>query len=378
MKQKAYAAAGVDIDLGNKVKSTLPQLLASTHRREVLGKVGGFGGLFALDLKKYREPVLVSSVDGVGTKLKIAFAMDRHDTIGADLVNHCVNDIAVLGAEPLFFLDYLGTGKLEPHVFTDIIKGFARACAENRCALIGGETAQMPGFYQKGEYDVSGTIVGVVEKSRMLDGQKTVRAGDAVIGIASSGLHTNGYSLARKIFFEQLKLKPKSRVPELKNTIGDELLKVHVSYGPLVQRLLEKFNPVAQASGLCKKGKYNHRPEACATVKAFAHITGGGFVDNIPRVLPKRCDVVIRKGSWDMLPIFKMIKTKGGVPDAELYQVFNMGIGMVAIVSADKADTVLKFIRASTLRSAATEDGQKHPAWLIGEVVKGRGQVRVM
>ena len=242
MKQKAYAAAGVDIDLGNKVKATLPQLLAATHRREVLGKVGGFGGLFALDLKKYREPVLVSSVDGVGTKLKIAFAMDRHDTIGADLVNHCVNDIAVLGAEPLFFLDYLGTGKLEPHVFTDIIKGFARACAENNCALIGGETAQMPGFYQKGEYDVSGTIVGVVEKSKMLNGQKTVRRGDAVIGIASSGLHTNGYSLARKIFFEQLKLKPTSRVPGLKGTIGEELLKEHISYGPLVQKLLKKFN----------------------------------------------------------------------------------------------------------------------------------------
>ena len=367
MKQKAYARAGVDIDLGNKVKATLPQLLAATHRREVLGKVGAFGGLFALDLKKYREPVLVSSVDGVGTKLKIAFAMDRHDTIGADLVNHCVNDIAVLGAEPLFFLDYLGTGKLEPHVFTDIIKGFARACAENRCALIGGETAQMPGFYQKGEYDVSGTIVGVVEKSRMLNGQKTVRAGDAVIGIASSGLHTNGYSLARKIFFEQLKLKPKSRVPELKNTIGAELLKVHVSYGPLVQKLLKKFNPVAQASGLCKKGKDNHRPEACATIKAFAHITGGGFVDNIPRVLPKNCDVAIRKGSWDMLPIFKMIEAKGGVPDAELYQVFNMGIGMVAIVSADKADAVLKFIRA-----------QKHKAWLIGGVAKGKGEARVV
>ena len=238
MKQKAYAAAGVDIDLGNKVKATLPQLLASTHRREVLGKVGGFGGLFALDLKKYREPILVSSVDGVGTKLKIAFAMDKHDTIGADLVNHCVNDIAVLGAEPLFFLDYLGTGKLEPHVFTEIIKGFARACSENHCALIGGETAQMPGFYQKGEYDVSGTIVGVVEKSKMLNGQKTVRPGDTVIGIASSGLHTNGYSLARKIFFEQMKLKPKSYVAELKNKIGDELLKVHISYGPLVQKLL--------------------------------------------------------------------------------------------------------------------------------------------
>jgi len=354
MKQKAYAAAGVDIDLGNRVKSTLPQLLASTHRREVLGKVGGFGGLFALDLKKYRQPVLVSSVDGVGTKLKIAFAMDRHDTIGADLVNHCVNDIAVLGAEPLFFLDYLGTGKLEPHIFTEIIKGFARACAQNRCALIGGETAQMPGFYQPGEYDVSGTIVGVVEKSRMLNGQKTVRRGDVIIGIASSGLHTNGYSLGRKIFFEQLGLNFKSRVPELKNTIGDELLKVHVSYGPLVQKLLKRFN--SQLSTLNSQ----------LPVRAFAHITGGGFVDNIPRVLPKTCDAVIRKGSWDMLPIFKMIAAKSGVPDDELYQVFNMGIGMVAIVAAEKAKDVLKFIRA-----------QKHDAWLIGEIVKGKGETKV-
>ena len=347
MKQKAYARAGVDIDLGNRVKATLPKLLASTHRREVLGKVGGFGGLFALDVKKYREPVLVSSVDGVGTKLKLAFAMDRHDTIGADLVNHCVNDIAVLGAEPLFFLDYLGTGKLEPHVFTDIIKGFARACAENNCALIGGETAQMPGFYQKGEYDVSGTIVGVVEKSKMLNGQKTIRRGDVVIGIASSGLHTNGYSLGRKILFEQLQLKPSSRVPGLKSTIGEELLKEHISYGPLVQKLLKRFN-------------IEH------PIKAFAHITGGGFVDNIPRVLPKSLDCVIKKGSWDMLPIFKIIETQSGVPDAELYQVFNMGIGMVAIVSADKADVILKFIRA-----------QKHNAWLIGEVVKGKGEARV-
>lgn len=363
MKQKAYAAAGVDIDLGNKVKATLPQLLASTHRREVLGKVGGFGGLFQLDLKKYREPILVSSVDGVGTKLKLAFAMDKHDTIGADLVNHCVNDIAVLGAEPLFFLDYLGTGKLEPHVFTDIIKGFARACAENKCALIGGETAQMAGFYQKGEYDLSGTIVGVVEKSRMLNGQKTVKRGDVVIGIASSGLHTNGYSLGRKIFFEQLKLKPTSRVPGLKGTVGEELLKVHVSYGPLVRKLLAKFNKVAQASRLRAGG----RRDACPTLKAFAHITGGGFVDNIPRVLPKSLDVVIRKGSWDMLPIFQIIEQQSGVPDEELYQVFNMGIGMIAIVSSDKTDAVLKFIKA-----------QKHKAWLVGEVVKGKGEARVI
>src|SRR5947208_71067 len=241
MNQKAYARAGVDIDLGNRVKATLPQLLASTHRREVLGKVGGFGGLFALDTRKYRDPVLVSSVDGVGTKLKLAFAMKRHDTIGQDLVNHCVNDIAVLGAEPLFFLDYIGTGKLEPRVFTDIITGFAKACTENRCALIGGETAQMPGFYQRGEYDVSGTIVGVVEKSRLLDGQ-AIKPGDAVVGIASSGLHTNGYSLARRIFFEQMKLQPGSPVAELGSRIGDELRKVHVSYGPLVQELLKKIN----------------------------------------------------------------------------------------------------------------------------------------
>jgi len=351
MKQKAYARAGVDIDLGNRVKATLPQLLASTHRPEVLGKVGGFGGLFALDRKNYRQPVLVSSVDGVGTKLKIAFALDRHDTIGQDLVNHCVNDIAVLGAEPLFFLDYLGTGKLEPHVFTEIIRGFAKACAENRCALIGGETAQMPGFYAPGEYDVSGTIVGVVEKSRMLNGQKTVKAGDAVIGIGSSGLHTNGYSLARKIFFEQLKLKPHSHLPELKNTIGAELLKVHVSYGPLVQALIKQFNATRNTQH----------------VRAFAHITGGGFVDNIPRVLPKNCDVAIRKGSWDMLPIFQIIADRSGVPEAELYMVFNMGIGMVAIVAAAKAEAVLKFIRS-----------RKQRAWIIGEVLRGRGKVRMV
>jgi phosphoribosylformylglycinamidine cyclo-ligase len=349
MKQKAYARAGVDIDLGNRLKSTLPELLRATHRREVLGKVGGFGGLFALDVRKYRQPVLVSSVDGVGTKLKLAFAMDRHDTIGQDLVNHCVNDIAVLGAEPLFFLDYLGTGKLEPRVFTAILRGFAKACAENRCALIGGETAQMPGFYQPGEYDLSGTIVGVVEKSRMLDG-KSIRPGDAVIGLASSGLHTNGYSLARKILFEELKLKPASRLPGLKGTLGQELLKVHVSYGPLVQKLLQALNP----------------PRKTPALRGLAHITGGGFVDNIPRVLPRNCDVVVRKGTWEMPPIFELLQAKGGVPEAELYQVFNMGIGMVAIVAAEKAAAALRLIHAQDLQ-----------AWQIGEVVKGKGVARV-
>ena len=349
MKKKAYASAGVDIDLGNRVKSTLPRLLASTHRPEVLGKVGGFGGLFAFDTKKYREPVLVSSADGVGTKLKVAFAMDKHDTVGADLVNHCVDDIAVLGAEPLFFLDYIGTGKLKPKVFQDLISGFARACAENNCALIGGETAQMPGFYQEGEYDVSGTIVGVVEKSKMLDG-KTIKPGDTVIGIASSGLHTNGYSLARKIFFEQLKLKPTTRVPELKNTIGAELLKVHISYGPVVQKLLKQFNPGEER-----------------VIKGLAHVTGGGFVDNIPRVLPKKCDVIIRKGSWPVLPIFQLLRDKGRIDEDELYQVFNMGIGMTAIVATDKSTEVLKAIRAN-----------KHDAWVIGEVCTGRGKVKVV
>jgi len=351
MKQKAYAAAGVDIDLGNKVKATLPQLLASTHRREVLGKVGGFGGLFALDTRKFRQPVLVSSTDGVGTKLKIAFAMDRHDTVGQDLVNHCVNDIAVLGAEPLFFLDYIGTGKLAPRVFTQLIAGFASACAANHCALIGGETAQMPGFYQPGEYDVSGTIIGVVEKSRILDG-KSIRPGDAVIGLASSGLHTNGYSLARQILFEKMKLKPASFSRELGNTVGNELLKVHVSYGPLVQKLLRKFNP-ADGTRL--------------GVKGLAHITGGGFIDNIPRVLPAKCDVVVRKGSWPVPPLFQLLQSGGKVAEAEMYQVFNMGIGMTIIVAADKADTVLRFVRA-----------QKQTAWLIGEVVPGTGIAQVI
>jgi phosphoribosylformylglycinamidine cyclo-ligase len=348
MKRKAYAQAGVDIELGNKVKSRLPALLASTHRREVLGKVGGFGGLFALDLKKVQQPVLVSSVDGVGTKLKIAFAMDRHDTIGQDLVNHCVNDIAVVGAEPLFFLDYLATGKLEPRVFAQIIEGFAKACAENKCALIGGETAQMPGFYKAGEYDVSGTIVGVVDRSRILDGTRTIRAGDAVLGLASSGLHTNGYSLARKILFERMKLKPASYLEEFGGTVGDELLKVHVSYAPLAQKLLKKFG-------------------AAGPIKALAHITGGGFIDNIPRVLPKRCDVIIRKNAWELPPLFRILKENGGVEESELYQVFNMGIGMVMVVEAEKAEALLKAIRAAGFG-----------AWDIGEVAPGEGRTVIV
>jgi phosphoribosylformylglycinamidine cyclo-ligase len=354
MKSKAYAQAGVDIDLGNQVKAGLPQLLASTHRPEVLGKVGGFGGLFALDTRRYQNPVLVSSVDGVGTKLKIAFALGRHDTVGQDLVNHCVNDIAVLGAEPLFFLDYIGTGKLQPHVFQDLLKGFAKACAENHCALIGGETAQMPGFYQPGEYDVSGTIVGVVEKSRLIDGRK-IRAGDAVIGLASNGLHTNGYSLARRIFFDRMKLKPTSHLDVLGMTIGEELLKVHLSYGPLLRNLLRTYNPAAKGKTI-----------KSLAIKGIAHITGGGFVDNIPRVLPSKCNVRIRKGTWEVPPVFQLIQAKGGVAEAELYQVFNMGIGMVLIVDPEQADRVQASIQKQQFKS-----------WIIGEVVRGEGRAIV-
>jgi phosphoribosylformylglycinamidine cyclo-ligase len=269
--------------------------------------------------------------------------MQRHDTVGQDLVNHCVNDIAVLGAEPLFFLDYIGTGKLKPRVFEELIRGFATACAQNRCALIGGETAQMPGFYQDGEYDVSGTIVGVVEKTALLDG-KTIKPGDAIIGLASSGLHTNGYSLARRILFDQMKLTPKSRVAGLGATLGEELLKVHLSYGLLTRAVLKKF-----------------------AVKGMAHITGGGFIDNVPRVLPKKCDAVIKKGSWDMPPIFQLLADKGGVEEGELYQVFNMGIGMTLIVAAEKADAALRFIRA-----------RRQAAWIIGEIVRGAGNARMV
>ncbi len=347
MKRNAYARAGVDIHLGNRMKATLPTLLASATRPEVLGKVGGFGGLFDLNRRTYKRPVLVSSVDGVGTKLKIAFAMDRHDTIGQDLVNHCVNDIAVLGAEPLFFLDYLGTGKLKPDVFEQVIRGFAIACTENRCALIGGETAQMPGFYQPGEYDVSGTIVGVVEKARMLDGS-TICAGDALIGIASSGLHTNGYSLARRVLFDQMKLKPTSRLSELDGTVGEELLRIHVSYGQLIQRLLSRFN--ARGRG--------------ALIRGLAHITGGGFVDNIPRVLPRSCNALVRLGSWPVPPIFQVIARGGKVDSSEMHQVFNMGVGMVCIVRGDQALPVLRSIKA-----------MGHSAWVIGEVVPGKGRV---
>ena len=348
-RKSAYAQAGVDLELGNQVKQTLPDLLASTHRKEVLGKVGGFGGLFAAGFKGYKKPVLVSSVDGVGTKLKVAFMTGKHDTIGEDLVNHCVNDILVLGATPLFFLDYIGAGKLKPKVFDSIIRGFARGCKANGCALIGGETAQMPGFYQAGEYDVSGTIVGVVDQSRMLDGRKT-KAGDVVIGLASNGLHTNGYSLARNVLFDKAGLKPSTRLADLGGKVGDALMAVHLSYNNVVQRLLKRFNPAGKP----------------AAIQALAHITGGGFQDNIPRNLPDGLDVKIQQGSWGIPPLFQYLQSAGKIKEAEMFHVFNMGIGLTMTVRADKADDILKAIRRTD-----------HQAWAIGEVIKGSGKVQM-
>jgi phosphoribosylformylglycinamidine cyclo-ligase len=318
---KAYARAGVDVDLGNAVKSRIHNKVKVTHGPEVLGKVGGFGGLFCPDFRGMREPVLVSSVDGVGTKLKIAFATGRHGTVGQDLVNHCVNDIAVIGARPLFFLDYIGAERLEPPVFEQILSGFTKACKQAGCALIGGETAQMPGMYRPGEYDLAGTIVGVVERRKMIDGSR-IKPGDAVLGLPSNGLHTNGYSLARKILFETMGLTPESRIEGLRGTLGDELLKVHRNYQPLL---------AAAADGV---------------IKGLAHITGGGLVDNLPRVLPANCDAVIDTEAWRKPAIFRILETAGSVERCEMYQVFNMGIGMAVILSKNDVPAFLKKTRA--------------------------------
>lgn len=316
-KQKAYAAAGVDVDLGNKVKKGIHALVSATHGPEVLGKIGGFGGLFRPDFRGMKDPVLVSSVDGVGTKLKIAFATNRHDTIGQDLVNHCINDIAVIGARPLFFLDYIGGEKLDPIVFRQILKGFAKACKEGGCALIGGETAQMPGMYQSGEYDVAGTIVGVVDKPKMLDGSK-IKLGDVIIGLKGNGLHTNGYSLARKVLLEKLRLPLDKPAPGMSIPLAKELLKVHPNYQPLMASL-----PQGMLHGA-------------------AHITGGGLLDNLPRVLPEGCRASIDKGSWKVPIIFDIIQNAANIPDNEMFQVFNMGIGMTLVVPAKRAEEALK------------------------------------
>jgi phosphoribosylformylglycinamidine cyclo-ligase len=323
-RKKAYARAGVDVDLGNLVKRHIQSRVKSTHGPEVLGKIGGFGGLFAPNFSGLREPVLVASVDGVGTKLKVAFALNRHDTVGADLVNHCVNDIAVLGARPLFFLDYIGAEKLEPHVFDQLLSGFTRACRLAGCALIGGETAQMPGMYHKSEYDLAGCIVGVVDRAKMIDGRR-IKQGDVILGLPSNGLHTNGYSLARKIFFEKMRLTAASTIEGIRHSLGEELLRVHRNYQPLLAKL-----PAGMIHGL-------------------AHITGGGLIDNLPRVLPKNCDAAITTRSWRVPPIFEVLQRKGKVDGREMYQVFNMGIGMVAIVSAANANVVSRQLKAKQI-----------------------------
>ena len=323
--KKAYARAGVDVDLGNRLKRRIQSLVKQTHGPRVLGKIGGFGGLFRADFRGMRDPVLVSSIDSVGTKLKIAFALDRHDTVGADLVNHCVNDIAVVGARPLFFLDYIGCEKLEPRVFDQLLRGFSRACRAAGCALIGGETAQLPGMYRKGEYDLAGCIVGVVDRANIIDGSR-IKPGDVVLGLPSNGLHTNGYSLARTILLEKMRLKPK--------TIGKELLRVHKNYQPLLAKVPRRM------------------------IKGLAHITGGGLIDNLPRVLPSNCDAVIETRSWQVPRIFKILQQKGRISSSEMYQVFNMGIGMVAIVSERDAKRAISILRAKR----------------IGRIERGRGK----
>ena len=330
--QKAYARAGVDVDLGNAVKSRIHNRVKVTHGPEVLGKVGGFGGLFRPDFSGMREPVLVSSVDGVGTKLKIAFATGRHDTVGQDLVNHCVNDIAVIGARPLFFLDYIGAERLEPEVFEQILRGFTKACKQAGCALIGGETAQMPGMYQRGEYDLAGTIVGVVDRPKMIDGTR-IRPGDVVLGLEANGLHTNGYSLARKILFETMGLSPGSKLDGIKGTLADELLKVHRNYQPLLAKA------------------------PAGVIKGLAHITGGGLVDNLPRVLPKNCDAVIDTESWKKPAIFQVLEQAGKVPRSEMFQVFNMGIGMAVIASEKETASLVKSLRAKRIGRIASGTG---------------------
>ena len=330
-KKKAYAGAGVDVDLGNRLKRRIQTLVRQTHGLQVLGKIGGFGGLFAPNFSGMREPILVASIDGVGTKLKIAFAMNKHDTLGADLVNHCVNDIAVLGAQPLFFLDYIGCGKLESRIFQELLRGFSRACRFAGCALIGGETAQMPGMYRKGEYDLAGCIVGVVDRARIIDGSN-IKPGDAILGLASNGLHTNGYSLARKILFGKMRLKTGSRLPGSNVTVGEELLRVHKNYQPMLAKV------------------------PAGIIKGLAHITGGGLIDNLPRILPKSCDAVIDTKSWGAPPIFQILQRNGDVDPAEMYQVFNMGIGMVAIVSEGYVPRTMSILKAK--RIGRTELGR--------------------
>jgi len=335
-----YADAGVDITRANRTKQRIKYLAHKTFTRGVLSEIGGFGGLFAVDKTKYADPVLVSSVDGVGTKLKVAFEMNLHSTVGADLVNHCVNDIAVQGAAPLFFMDYLATGKLDPSIAEQVVEGIADACKHNGCALIGGETAEMPGFYPDAEYDLAGFIVGVVDRERIITG-KDVQIGDIVLGLPSNGLHTNGYSLARKLLFEVARYSPETYVNEIKNKVGNELMRTHKSYWSSLKKLID---------GQC--------------VAALAHITGGGITENLPRVLPRGTSAVIELGTWPVMPIFEHLQQLGNVPQDEMLRTFNMGLGMLLVVPS------AKFKKAQTVLERV---GEK--AYTIGRIVKGERKV---
>jgi phosphoribosylformylglycinamidine cyclo-ligase len=335
-----YADAGVDISRANRTKQRIKYLAHKTFTKGVLSEIGGFGGLFSVDKIKYADPVLVSSVDGVGTKLKIAFEMDLHSTVGADLVNHCVNDIAVQGAAPMFFMDYLATGKLDPAIAEKVVEGIADACKHNGCALIGGETAEMPGFYPDGEYDLAGFIVGVVDREKIVTG-KDVQIGDIILGLPSNGLHTNGYSLARKLLCEVGRYSPETYVNEIKNKVGNELMRTHKSYWPVLRKLID-----AQC------------------VVALAHVTGGGITDNLPRVLPRGTAAVIELGTWPVLPIFEHLQQLGNVPQEEMLRTFNMGIGMLLVVPS------AKFKKA---QSVLERVGEK--CFTIGRIVKGERKV---
>jgi len=342
-KSLTYADAGVDIDKADKLVDRIKKIAQQTPRSGVIGEIGGFGGLFSLNITNMESPVLVSSTDGVGTKLKIAFMMSKHDTIGIDLVAMCVNDIVVQGAKPLFFLDYLSMGKLEEKIAVDVIAGIGEGCVQAGCALIGGETAEMPGFYKDNEYDLAGFTVGVVENSKIIDGSG-IHVGDQLIGISSSGLHSNGYSLVRKICFDILKLKIDTHIPELGKTIGEELLIPTKIYSQPVLSIIKNL-----------------------PVFGLAHITGGGITNNIVRVIPEQCSVVIRKNSWDVPPIFEFLKEAGKISDREMRRTFNNGIGFVAVVHEKDAQEIIDWLVA-----------MKENVFVIGEVVERKeGEDRV-
>jgi phosphoribosylformylglycinamidine cyclo-ligase len=336
-----YRDSGVDIDAKMRAINRLRLIARGTFKKGVLTDIGSFGGLFDLQAAgSFRHPVLVSSTDGVGTKLRIAFQTGIHRTVGMDLVNHCINDILVQGAVPLFFLDYIAMGKLDPAVMTDVVSGLARACREAGCALIGGETAEMPDLYKSGDYDLAGFIVGVVDRDQVIDGAR-IASGDVLIGLPSSGLHTNGYSLARKIFFERRRFRPDTRVPELNRTVAEELLQVHRSYLPALRGLI-----------------------TTGAVYGLAHITGGGFTDNMPRILPRGIAARIDVGTWPVPPVFDYLKAEGRIDDDEMFRTFNMGIGMVLVVPLHRESEVVKHLEGR---------GEKH--FRIGEIVRGNRNV---